>query len=119
MHVTRLAEAKPYDAAKHFNMTGLRLQGFEASPTQSFWVGISHFLPNGGAEASASPLERVYLVISGDVTVITDDGETVLGPLDSCHLAPGEKRAIINRTNQPASMLVIMPYPERAPDGKR
>lgn len=116
MHVTRLTEAKPYDAPKHFNMTGLRLQGFEASPARSFWVGLSHFLPNGGAEASASPLERVYLVVCGNVTVITDEGETVLRPLDSCHLAPGEKRTIINRTNEPASMLVIMPYPERTPD---
>lgn len=119
MHVTRLAEAKPYDAPKHFNMTGLRLQGFEASPTQNFWVGLSHFLPGGGAEASAAPLERIYVVVSGDVTVITDAGETVLGPMDSCHLAAGEMRAIVNRTNQPASMLVIMPYPERAPDAAR
>ncbi len=119
MQVTRLADAKPYDAPKHFNMTGLRLQGFEASPTQGFWVGLSHFLPNGGAEASASPLERVYLVISGAMTVITDDGETVLGPLDSCHLAPGETREIINRTNQPASMLVIMACPQQTPDARR
>ncbi|HXK54206.1 MAG TPA: cupin domain-containing protein [Hyphomicrobiales bacterium] len=50
--------------------------------------------------------------MTGEVTVITDDGETVLGPMDSCYLAPGERREIINRTNQPASMLVVMPYPE-------
>ncbi|MCB1437357.1 MAG: cupin domain-containing protein [Rhodobiaceae bacterium] len=112
MHVTRLADARPYEAAKHFNMTGLRLQGFDASPAQGFWVGLSHFLPNGGAEGSSSPLERVYVVVTGEVTVITDDGETVLGPMDSCYLAPGERREIINRTNQPASMLVVMPYPE-------
>ena len=111
MHVTRLADARPYEAARHFNMTGLRLQGFDASPAQGFWVGLSHFLPNGGAEGASAPLERVYVVVSGEVTVITDDGETVLRPLDSCHLAPGERREIINRTNQPASMLVVMPYP--------
>ena len=51
MHVTRFADAKPYDAARHFDMVGLRLQGFDASPTKDFWVGLSHFLP--GAAPSA------------------------------------------------------------------
>jgi len=31
MKVTRIADAKPYSAAKHFNMTAMRLQGFDAS----------------------------------------------------------------------------------------
>src|SRR5579871_4902894 len=112
MHVTRLGDARPYDAARHFDMVGLRLQGFDASPTRSFWVGLSHFLPGGGAESAASPLERVYVVLAGAVTVMTDDGEATLGPLDSCTLAHGEKRSIVNRTNAPASMLVVMPYPK-------
>jgi quercetin dioxygenase-like cupin family protein len=112
MHVTRAGDAKPYDAAKHFGMVGLRLQGFDASPTENFWVGLSHFLPGGGAEESSSPLERVYVVLAGEVTVTTGGGETTLGPMDSCHLASGEKRSIVNRTNAAASMLVVMPYPK-------
>jgi quercetin dioxygenase-like cupin family protein len=111
MQVTRLANARPYEAARHFNMTGLRLQGHDATKTDGFWVGLSHFLPGGGAESSSAPLERVYVVVAGEVTIVTDQGETVLAPMDSCHLAPGERREIINRTNSPASMLVIMPYP--------
>ena len=114
MHVTRFADAKPYDAARHFDMVGLRLQGFDASPTKDFWVGLSHFLPSGGAERAESPLERVYVVLSGAVTVMTDTGEATLGPLDSCCLAAGERRAIVNRANTPASMLVIMPYPSKS-----
>jgi quercetin dioxygenase-like cupin family protein len=112
VQVKRIADAKPYDAAKHFAMTGLRLQGFDASPTTNFWVGLSHFLPGGGAEESSSPLERVYVGQAGTVTIVTESGEVELNPLDSIHLASGEKRAIINRTNAVASMLVIMPYPE-------
>lgn len=112
MHVTRLSDAKPYEAAKHFNMTGLRLQGHDVSPNENFWVGLSHFLPGGGAESSDSPIEKVYVVVSGEVTVITDTGETTLHALDSCRLAAGERREIINRSNLPASMLVIMPYPQ-------
>lgn len=115
MHITQLSDAKPYEAAKHFGMVGLRLQGFDASPSRNFWVGLSHFLPGGGAETFASPLERVYVVVSGAVTVITEEGEATLNAMDSCLLAPGETRAVINRTNSPASMLVIMPYPEATP----
>jgi quercetin dioxygenase-like cupin family protein len=112
MEVTRLKDARPYEAPKHFDMRGLRLQGFEASGAESFWVGLSNFLPGGGAEMDATPLEKVYVVVSGEVTVSTDEGETTLGPLDSCRLAPGEARAITNQTNLPVLMLVVMPYPE-------
>jgi len=118
MDVTRLDDARPYDAPGHFAMLGLRLQGFEASPTESFWLGMSTFLPGGGAQMSATPIEKVYLVLEGEMTVITDEGETVLRRYDSCRLAPGEARAIENRTNLPALMLVVMPYPQEARYGR-
>jgi quercetin dioxygenase-like cupin family protein len=114
MQVVRLNDARPYEAPKHFDMRSLRLQGFDASGAEKFWVGLSHFLPGGGAERDATPLEKVYVVLEGEVTVITDADETVLRRLDSCHLAPDEARSIENRTNQPASMLVVMPYPDGA-----
>jgi len=110
--VTRLCDARPYEAPKHYDMRGLRLQGFDASGAQRFWVGLSHFLPGGGAERDSTPLEKVYVVVDGEVTVTTDDGDTVRRPLDSCWLQAGEARAIENRSNRPASMLVVMPYPE-------
>src|SRR5260370_31344750 len=106
MHVTRFDDAKPYDARGHFNMVGLRLQGFEASPAKNFWVGLSHFLPGGGAESSATPIEKVYVVVSGEVTIVTDAGSETLKPMDSCHLAARERRGIINPRHNPPSMLV-------------
>ncbi len=111
MQVTRLAEARSYEAPGHHGMLPLRLQGFDVSDTQNFWIGLSHFLPGGGAEQEATPVEKVYVVLAGEITVTTGDGETTLRPMDSCRLAPGEARAIQNRTNLPASMLVAMPYP--------
>jgi quercetin dioxygenase-like cupin family protein len=110
--VTRIADASPYEAPRHFDMRGLRLQGFDISPSQGFWVGVSHFLPGGGAESDAGPMEKVYVVIEGAMTITTDEGDTELGPLDSCYLAAGERRAIANRTNRPASMIVVMPHPD-------
>jgi quercetin dioxygenase-like cupin family protein len=112
MEVVRIGDAKPYFPPKHSDVRCLRLQGFEASGAANFSVGLSHFLPDGGAELDATPLEKVYVVLDGEVTVTTDDGEATLGPLDSCYLAPNEARSVENRTNRPASMLVVMPYPE-------
>ena len=65
-------------------------------------------VPEFNAKAT-TPLEKVYVVIEGEVTVVTDEGEATLGPLDSIYLAPSEARAIENRTNAAASMLVVMP----------
>lgn len=114
MEVMHLQDAKPYEAPKHYDMRSLRLQGFDASGAENFWVGLSHFLPGGGAEHDATPLEKVYVVLEGEVTVITDGGQTTLRRLDSCRLGPNEARSIENRTNSPASMLVVMPYPDGA-----
>jgi quercetin dioxygenase-like cupin family protein len=112
MQVTRITDAGPYDAPKHHGGHMLRLQGWDASDSKNYWVGLSHFLPGGGADHDATPLEKVYVVLSGEVTVTTDDDEATLGPLDSCYLAPNEARSVTNKTNVPASMLVVMPYPE-------
>lgn len=109
MKVTHWNSAKQYPAKKHFGMVGFRLQGQEASQTQNFWVGVSLFLPGGGAEKGSSPSEKVYVVLEGEVTVITKDGETVLGPMDSCLLAANEERSVENRTNHVARMLVVSP----------
>jgi quercetin dioxygenase-like cupin family protein len=111
MKVMRLNDLKEYQAAKHFKMSAMRLQGKEETGIQKFWVGLSHFLPGGGAEFDASPTEKVYIVISGQVTVKTEKEEQTLNPLDSVYLAPNEGRSVINPGKVPASMLVIINYP--------
>lgn len=109
MQVTRIEEAGTYAAPGHFDVRTLRLQGAACSPVKNFTVGLSVFLPAGGCEMSTTPLEKVYVVIEGEVTIVTDSGEATLGPLDSIYLAPDEARAIENRTNRAAQMLVVMP----------
>ena len=112
MKVNRLADLQEYEASGHFDMKGFRLQGFDASNTENFWTGLSYFLPGGGTTHTATPLEKVYVGIEGNLTIVTDDDETTIGHLDSVFLAPNEGRSIINRTNKIASILVIMPYPK-------
>ena len=111
MKLNRLADAQGYEAPGHFDMKGLRLQGYDASDSKNFWTGLSYFLPGGGTTHTATPLEKVYVGIEGNLTIITDDAETTLGHLDSVYLEPNEGRSIINRTNKIASILVILPYP--------
>lgn len=114
MKVTRFNEAPAYVAPNHFDMRSLRLQGFEPGGPETFWTGLSHFLPGGGAGPDSSPLEKVYVMLAGELTVTVDGLDTVLKPMDSCCIPGGEVRAVKNHGNTVATMLVVMPYPPKA-----
>ncbi|MDK1387737.1 cupin domain-containing protein [Sinorhizobium sp. 8-89] len=109
MQVTLCREAKPYEAAEHYDMRCLRLQGKEATDTDTIWVGLSHLLPGARTSLKDAPVEKIYVCVAGEVTIETQDETVTLGYLDSCRLAPGEARALSNRTNAPASVLLAMP----------
>ena len=115
MKVTRFTDAKAYQAPNHFDMRSLRLQGFEPNGPKAFWTGLSHFLPGGGAGPDASPLEKVYVVVAGELTIVADGQEVLLREMDSCFIPGGEVRAVKNEGNAVATMLVVMPYPENMP----
>lgn len=112
MNLTRIADAPAYDPQEHNDMRCLRLQGFEAGPASQMWLGLSHILPGGHTTLRASPQEKMYVCIAGAVTVLSDgpDGQqtVTLGPLDSVRIAPGEARALENRTTLPATVLLAM-----------
>jgi quercetin dioxygenase-like cupin family protein len=111
MKVKRFSEAARHGAANHRGFMGLRLQGFEPDGPKNQWVGISHFLPGGGAGPDSSPFEKVYVCLVGSVTVIINGVEFVLNPMDSWTVAPNEVREIVNHQNHLATTLVVMPYP--------
>lgn len=111
MLVKRFNEAEKYDAPNHWDVTGLRLQGFEDGGPENQWVGYSQFLPGGGAGPDSTPFEKIYVVIEGELTLTVDGEVTLLGPMDSCTILPDEERLLENRTNHVAKMLVVIPYP--------
>jgi mannose-6-phosphate isomerase-like protein (cupin superfamily) len=113
MEVRRFADAKAYAAPNHRNYASLRLFGLGAGGPQQFVVGLSHFLPGGGAGPDATPTEKVYVVLSGELTVIAGGKETVLRANDSCFIGPNEEREIINRGNDVVTMLVAMSAPPK------
>jgi quercetin dioxygenase-like cupin family protein len=111
MHVKAFSEAKPYEAPLHFGVRSLRLQGFEVGGPTHFWVGLTHLLPGGGAGPDASPLEKVYVVLTGRIKVSAEGKEHTLGPFDSVCIGPNVERSVLNPANEMATMLVVMPYP--------
>jgi glyoxylate utilization-related uncharacterized protein len=110
-----LEELKAYNAPGHFGMTAMRIHGKEESGAEKFWIGLSTFLPGGGAEYAYedNPLEKVYYILEGEMTV-TDKGGTkyVIHKNESISFRPNEGRYLVNESNRPASMLVIINYPE-------
>ena len=112
MHVTRFDDARPYEAPNHDGMHTLRLQGKEAGPSTQMWMGMSQLLPGGHTTLDGSPIEKLYLVLEGRLTVVSElDGrqeEQELGPYDSCRFAPGEKRQLLNRSPRPVLVALVM-----------
>jgi len=107
-----LDDVKSYAAPGHFGMVAMRLNGKEETGAEKFWVGLSHFLPGGGAEYAYedSPPEKFYLVLDGEITVKSKTEKFTLGPMDGIYIAPNEGREIINETNMPVTMLVVVNY---------
>lgn len=101
-------ELEQYDPPGHFDMTAMRIVGEEKDGAESMWMGLSHFLPGGGAETSASDTEKIYHLLEGEILVETPEGEeTLLEGGDTLFIPPGEERSIVNPANEPASMLVV------------
>lgn len=73
--------------------------------------GLSVYRPGGTAEPAPTREETVYVVLDGELVVTVDGAETVLGWLDSVHLAKGELRSIHNRTDRQALLLVTVAHP--------
>jgi hypothetical protein len=114
MNVTRFADAPEYQAPNHYDMLCQRLQGREAGPAVQLWLGVSTVQPGGHTGLDGSPMEKHYVVLEGELVLVGElDGqrqEAVLSRFDSCRFAPGERRQLVNRSAQPARVLLAMPF---------
>lgn len=109
MHVVRYGEAPAYEAPGHFEMAMRRLQGREAGPGDQLWLGLSVIAPGGGTTLDASPIEKFYVVLDGEVAISNGRDSVSLRRWDSCRIAPGEQRELRNRGEMPAAILLAMP----------
>ena len=115
MNVTRFASAPQYFPANHDGMRCVRLQGHEAGPATSVWLGVSEIAPGGHTDLKGSGVEKHYVVLRGEVTVVAQSPgeprqEALLKQYDSCRIAPGEARQVVNRGAETALLLLAMPF---------
>ena len=113
MHVVTHSEAPLFQASGRSLMLMRRLQGMEAGPSDTLWVGLSEIDPGGGTTSSASEVEKFYVCLEGEIEVAATKGDTtiatVLRPLDSCRIEPHEARRLTNRSKRVARVLTVMP----------
>jgi len=107
IHVKK-SEGTVYDAPNHHDCYGLIK--LSKDQTKRTIVSYSFFQPNGGIYMdSAAPVERVYCVVKGSVTVKTPAGETfVLNAGDLIYIGPGEERELTVNNNETAEVLVMV-----------
>lgn len=111
IEIIQLAQGQRFQPEGHRGVGPVQLFGgghYHGAVT----VALSHYLPGGEAELSPVPAETIYIVLSGSLTLTDTDGHAeVLNALDGARLTSGTPRRVENRTNLPASMLVIRPNP--------
>jgi hypothetical protein len=81
-------EGVPYEGKGHFNCWNARKLVSETD-SRRLTVCTTHFLPNGGADMSSAPKERLYFCLSGSL------------------LLKGPKRVVVIGT-EPATILVFI-----------
>jgi quercetin dioxygenase-like cupin family protein len=107
MKLVQHGEGAAYQAKGHFSCYPMNKLVVEKD-TRRLTVGMSHFLPGGGAEMSSSPKERAYYVLSGSIKINGKSNEFVLRPGDLIYIGPGEERAFTVLGNEPATILVTI-----------
>src|SRR4030043_1252056 len=107
MKVVKDSVGEKYEAKQHFACwTAFKLQA--GKDTKRLTVSTTHFLPEGGAEMSSAPRERVYVLLSGAMKVTGKNEEHLMEAGDMIYIAPGEERAVQVIGNKPATTLVIV-----------
>lgn len=110
--IVRKSEAVPYEAPGHYKVLTTHLHIPPDVDNGRLVMGLSHFLPGGGAEFGTNPLESIYYIISGEMTLKTEKEETVLHAGDSFRCSPNTSKGVVNKGAETCQMLVCLLPPE-------
>lgn len=105
MKFAKLSEAAGKTPPGHFDMRTFSL--FQPDGANKLGISVSHYLPGGGAEYGPQPVEVVFYVLSGEITIKAEAGEYSLREGDSVRISKGEMKGVNNNSNNPATILVI------------
>jgi glyoxylate utilization-related uncharacterized protein len=114
MHITKHADAVPYDAPFHTGVDTRRLQGMEVGPTAGFWLGLSVYPPGSSAGPSDIVGESIYFVVSGEFVLRVNGVTEVLRQYDSVHFVKGDHRELVNESDTDAVLAVAIANPPKA-----
>jgi mannose-6-phosphate isomerase-like protein (cupin superfamily) len=111
--VTRKNEAVTYQAGAHFDVRTTRLHNPADVTDGHITMGLSHFLPAGGADMKEANGEMIYFIKDGEMTVTVKEEDGTETPYrllagDSIHMSVGQWRSSLNTGMEVAQMLVVV-----------
>lgn len=106
-----------YSAPGHYDCVPTRLFDLEGGGDNDIEgakiiMGITYFAPGGYTDFTNNPMESIYYILSGQMTLKTDDGETVLKEGDSFHCVGGVNKSVFNSGEEVCKMLVVLQPPQ-------
>ena len=110
--ITRKTEAYTYEAPGHVRCMPTRQHDPVEVDGGKMIMGVTYFLPGGGCEYGANPLESIYYILEGEMTLKTETEETVLHVGDSFHCCGGTKKSVTNTGSDICRMLVALLPPQ-------
>ena len=107
-----------YSAAGHYECVPTRLYDVDGGGANDIEggkiiMGITYFVPGGSTDFAANPLESIYYILTGEMTLKTEDGETVLHAGDSFHCVGGVAKSVTNTGTEVCQMLVVLQPPQQ------
>ena len=107
-----------YSAPGHYECVPTRLHDIDGAGANDIEggkliMGITYFVPGGSTDFSANPLESIYYILTGEMTLKTEDGETVLHAGDSFHCVGGVTKSVTNTGTEVCQMLVVLQPPQK------
>ncbi len=117
MKLVRAIDLKnPHDVPAHYDMKSLDIHGMEPEGFHNILIlGLSQFMPGGGAEKGEIKADVIYYMLEGEMTIRNAQGETIISAGDSVRFEKAEVREIVNRGTTTAKMLVIAGIPQANP----
>ena len=107
-----------YSAAGHYECVPTRLHDIDGAGANDneggkIIMGITYFVPGGSTEFTSNPMESIYYILTGEMTLKTEDGETVLHAGDSFHCVGGVAKSVTNTGTEVCQMLVVLQPPQQ------